>query len=336
MIARYRPHCLLGAYEGNLDDLVEETCVHPSQYDASFKTLRVKRKEVEKLPSFEKVDCITVSLAPLKSALEDQHSRLSDALQLGMRRTAAGMLKEINGFITESLETLAKRPQSVDEVGDAKRSCRAIEAAAETHKESFKKLDELNRLISQVPRCETRDLREISQPSPPPETRPHLSTLSPARPHPTPIPRTLSQVSRQPLELAPLTSQWEELELTVGAFNERIEDQMEHLRGQMSGRVSELQLRLEKFSARWFELKPKRLDTGKRDEMDAVLAKVGASSLGAHSRLHPHPHHQPHPHPHTHPHTQPHPHPHHHHHPHPHPRQPTHSPPHPPPTEEQP
>ena len=38
-------------------------------------------------------------------------------------------------------------------------------------------------------------------------------------------------------ELAALTSRWEELELTLDAFNERIEDQMAHLRGQVRVRV---------------------------------------------------------------------------------------------------
>ena len=49
---------------------------------------------------------------------------------------------------------------------------------------------------------------------------------------------------------------------------------MSHLRGQMAGRVSELQGGVQKFSARWFELKPKKLDTNKREEMIEVIARV--------------------------------------------------------------
>ena len=74
--------------------------------------------------------------------------------------------------------------------------------------------------------------------------------------------------------IAPLAARWDELELELTSFNERLEDQIEHLRGQMGDRVAELQARLEKFSARWFELKPKRLDTGQREEMDAVISRV--------------------------------------------------------------
>ena len=49
---------------------------------------------------------------------------------------------------------------------------------------------------------------------------------------------------------------------------------MSHLRGQMSGRVGELQGAVQKFSARWFELRPKQLDATKREEMAEVIARV--------------------------------------------------------------
>ena len=38
--------------------------------DAAYKQLKVRRKEAEKLPNYEKVDCVNVSLGPLKAALE--------------------------------------------------------------------------------------------------------------------------------------------------------------------------------------------------------------------------------------------------------------------------
>ena len=47
--------------------------------------------------------------------------------------------------------------------------------------------------------------------------------------------------------------------MTLEAFNDKVEDQMSHLRGQMANRVSELELSVQKFGARWFELKPKKL-----------------------------------------------------------------------------
>ena len=47
-----------------------------------------------------------------------------------------------------------------------------------------------------------------------------------------------------------------------------------NLRGQMSGRVAELQGSVQKFSARWFELKPKKIDATKRADMEEIIARV--------------------------------------------------------------
>ena len=81
-------------------------------------------------------------------------------------------------------------------------------------------------------------------------------------------------VSKHGIELGPIMSKWEELELTLDAFNERVEEQMSHLRGQMDGRVKELQLKVSKFAARWNELKPKKLEAADPEAMAAVIARV--------------------------------------------------------------
>ena len=77
---------------------VHTFCVHaPSP--SHFKAIKAKRKEAEKLPHFERVDCLTVSLAPFKAAVEDQLQRLSDALLLGLRRQAVAQQQELDRFI---------------------------------------------------------------------------------------------------------------------------------------------------------------------------------------------------------------------------------------------
>lgn len=55
LLPRYKPYVSLGMYPGNLDDLVEENMKEAAMYEASFKALKARRKEAEKLPAFEKV-----------------------------------------------------------------------------------------------------------------------------------------------------------------------------------------------------------------------------------------------------------------------------------------
>lgn len=54
--------------------------------------------------------------------------------------------------------------------------------------------------------------------------------------------KLMKTVSKQTTDMATLVSRWEELDLTCDAFNDRVEDQMQHLRSQMDGRLSELQV----------------------------------------------------------------------------------------------
>ena len=147
---RYRPWVAIGLHEGSLDDLVDACATEAADFEANFKVLnakrkeasrdhpaphtpplppqvlKAKRKEAEKLPATEKVDCITVNLAPFKAAVDDQQQRLTDALLYGMRRLSDTKKAEVDEFIAASMETLSRRPQSVDEIGTAKKEWREI------------------------------------------------------------------------------------------------------------------------------------------------------------------------------------------------------------------
>ena len=56
----------------DIDAFVEANVTTVADWDANFKMLKVRRKESEKLPDFQKVDCVSVSFAPFKAAVEDQ------------------------------------------------------------------------------------------------------------------------------------------------------------------------------------------------------------------------------------------------------------------------
>ena len=231
VVAKYRHWVALGELDEGLEELIEERLTEAAHYEANFKALKQRRREAEKLPLTEKVDCVHVSLAPFKAALENQHQRLSDALVHGARRCALNLQKSLEHFIDDSVATLSKRPQSLGEVGAAKSEWQAINSSKGAQKESFRKLEELNKLL-----------------------------------------RTVGQ--REGVSSAPLLSRWEELEVSVDAFNDRLEDQMGHLRNSMEARVGEVDLKVQKFAARWTELKPKKLDTSQPAEMAALIDRI--------------------------------------------------------------
>lgn len=66
-----------------------------------------------------KVDCIRVSCIPIKSIIDDHIQRLFDALLGSLRRSIQTDVTEIDSYLTEAMDTLSQRPQTIEEIGDA-------------------------------------------------------------------------------------------------------------------------------------------------------------------------------------------------------------------------
>ena len=66
-----------------------------------------------------KVDCITVSTASVKSTIDDLIQQLFDALLNSLRRSTIGHIQTIDMFVTDGMEALSSRPQTVEEIGFA-------------------------------------------------------------------------------------------------------------------------------------------------------------------------------------------------------------------------
>lgn len=112
------PYVLLGTVH-DIDALVESTCLECPDWEANFKTLKSKRRELEKVQDFYKVDCVAVSTSLFKMAVEEQLARLSDSLLLSLRKNVTSILRSVDSFLTTSLETLGKRPTSIQEISEA-------------------------------------------------------------------------------------------------------------------------------------------------------------------------------------------------------------------------
>lgn len=66
-----------------------------------------------------KVDCITVHAMPVKTSIDSFVQRLFDALLGSLRKAIQQDVTVIDSFVTEAIETLSQRPQTVEEIGDA-------------------------------------------------------------------------------------------------------------------------------------------------------------------------------------------------------------------------
>ncbi len=81
-----------------------------------------------------KVDCITVSTTPVKTTIDDLIQQLFDALLNSLRRNIVNHIQTIDNFLTEGMESLSTRPQTVEEIG----------LANAKHEELSKKIPEVS------------------------------------------------------------------------------------------------------------------------------------------------------------------------------------------------
>ena len=66
-----------------------------------------------------KIDCIRVNNGPVKSAIDDHISRLFEALLSSLRKATMADVGAIDSFLSDAMEALSTRPQTVEEIGDA-------------------------------------------------------------------------------------------------------------------------------------------------------------------------------------------------------------------------
>lgn len=239
LLYEYEPWSLLARIGGgDLDALMESELQEPSDWEVNLKTLKLKRKESEKIPDVVKLDCIHVSLVPFKSALDDHLQRFQDGLLLSLRKSTLAHVRLVEDFVESAKEKLNTRPHSIDEISQAQVEWKAIDAnkaAVHTH---FEKAERKKTLLLSVIGSSASakiDTHEV-------ESR-----------------------------LAKLPTEWENFEISHEAFNEMIDDQRESLKGEIASQVEHCNDQIVRFRDRWNGLR--LLEVSSWDEVD-LISKV--------------------------------------------------------------
>lgn len=133
-----------------VDKLVEKHCKRYEDFERNFRMVKTKGKESEKLPSVCRVDCIVVSTTPVKAAIDDHLQRLFDALIDGLRNTIDDLVKEADAFVGTASEALTKKPETVDEIGEANARHSEFKNALPGMKEKYVRAEKLNTLLRKM------------------------------------------------------------------------------------------------------------------------------------------------------------------------------------------
>jgi dynein heavy chain 2 len=207
----------------DLDQYLEANVKTSEDYAANFKAVRAKRKDIDKLPDQEKIDCCTISLMPLKGFLDEMLIKISDSLLINLRRSLIEEFKEVDQYLASSSERLYSKPKSVDEIGTAKKQWKEIEGKKSSMQMLSKTCVDKKKLLLQNAPGTAVDVSEIST---------------------------------KMANLEGEGGRWDDLEIGLEAFNDIIEGQKEILKGTLEEQEITINIDIEKFANKWRQLKP--------------------------------------------------------------------------------
>ncbi|XP_040902456.1 cytoplasmic dynein 2 heavy chain 1 [Toxotes jaculatrix] len=228
---KFKEWVVLGQVD--LEKLVEKHLNSVQDWERNFKALKARGKESERLPSQEKVDCITVNCEPVKAVIDDLIQRLFDILLLSLKKSIQGHTQAIDSFVSESMEALSSRPENMEEIGAARGKYKQILSRKPEILPQFQFAEEKNRLLRAVAGA-------------------GLDSLSSLR------------------------AKWDKLELIMESHQLMIKEQVEVMRSNAAGHIDTYRADLQRFKARWDQLKPKdeMLETGDHAALLACLQTI--------------------------------------------------------------
>ncbi|KIH68598.1 dynein heavy chain, region 2 [Ancylostoma duodenale] len=203
----------------DLEQLIEEKLKTASEWEAQMKLLKMKGREAEKLPNEIRLECIVVSTAGAKSAIDELLQRLFDTLTWTLRLSINTKLQKIQQFLTQAISVLSSRPQSIDEVAEA--NARHNEYGKTNKEVRWKLLKSSWTVLNEQHTL----LRSVAG----------------------------SGVD----QMTSLTQEWEKFELMLDSHQQMIKEQVEVLKSNVDTRVKALNDDAEKLLARWNQFKPK-------------------------------------------------------------------------------
>ncbi|XP_009895076.2 cytoplasmic dynein 2 heavy chain 1 [Dryobates pubescens] len=103
----------------DVESLVKTHLSSKQDWEKNFKALKVRGKEAERLPSTIRIDCLTVNCNPVKTVIDDFIQKLYDVLVSSLRKSIQAHLSDVSSFLTDAMETLVIRPQTVEEIAES-------------------------------------------------------------------------------------------------------------------------------------------------------------------------------------------------------------------------
>jgi dynein heavy chain 2 len=231
-----KPWVALGSLK-SLEEFVKKEISSLEEYENNLKMVKKRVKQAEKLPDFYKIECVSISAGPFKSAVDDQLNQLNNQLINCLKNDLNENLQEIENFLQEATEMLQTIPASIEEIGEAKKEWNRFAEEKKNFKAKLKICDNQQKLLLSAAgnRANLGDIRQ---------------------------------------RLAGIPDVWQIFETNMEKFNGMIEEQREGLKAQVDGAVESCREELKKLRARWDALKPKAPEVWNAQALEEIFKSL--------------------------------------------------------------
>ncbi|KAH9247140.1 hypothetical protein BASA81_015283 [Batrachochytrium salamandrivorans] len=144
----FKDWILIGTVD--LDDFVQSSLEDVSDWELNFRMLKQKGKGAEQLQPSIKIDCITVSTAPVKATIDDHLQRMFDTLLLTLKKAVSAHILVIENFVNQGMDILLKHPQTMAEIGEANTRHDELSKAKLSIQSHFEAANIKNKLLKSV------------------------------------------------------------------------------------------------------------------------------------------------------------------------------------------
>jgi dynein heavy chain 2, cytosolic len=134
----------------DLDDFVFNNIRTPSEFDSNIRLLKMKRKDLEKLPKSIRVNSLTVTTDRAISVAGDLLKEYEKAMKLGLSKRSTFELEEMTQFLDSALQLLSSSPQSIEEIQEASRVAANVTKQLETFSALKRSIEERNRIMKSI------------------------------------------------------------------------------------------------------------------------------------------------------------------------------------------
>ncbi|KAL5109991.1 Cytoplasmic dynein 2 heavy chain 1 [Taenia crassiceps] len=137
----------------NLEDLVDVQCRDLADYENNFRALKRRGRTADELPNEVKIDCLTVNCVPVKNAIEQLLQNLFEALLNCLKRSVKADLVTADAFLSDALEKLSVRPQTMKEMASARDGHNALTREQSRLADRLASVEQKDKLLLHVSGC---------------------------------------------------------------------------------------------------------------------------------------------------------------------------------------